>query len=216
MALQLHFRYLPVLKAQRDWGLFLTDCGYSVIEPGSPYPLQQHPDPYNFDWKKGRTLAEYQVVYITRGRGVFETKGLRRQTIEAGDVFVLFPGVWHRYTPDARTGWDEQWVGFNGVIAERLLRAPFFRPKKPVFRIGVDEALRQRFVALVNAVERDPAGGPFQTPVTLSGFWDTFRSGCKGAARRNTFRASSAKRRIASCNGLRTPSTSLRLRAGWA
>ena len=163
MKLESHFRYLPVLSVQRQWGLFLTDCGYTVIEPGSPYPPQRHPDAYHFDWKRGRTLDEYQVVYITRGRGVFEAKGVRRQAIEAGDVFILFPGVWHRYAPDPQTGWDEQWIGFNGPLTERLLRAPFFRQKKPVLRIGVDEALRQRFLSVVDGLERDPAGAPFSS-----------------------------------------------------
>ena len=163
MPLQSHFRYLPVLAPQRQWGLYLTDCGYTVIGPGTPYPPQNHPDAYRFDWKRGRTLDEFQVVYITRGRGVFEARGVRRQTVEAGDVFLLFPGVWHRYAPDPKTGWDEQWVGFNGAQAERLLRAPFFRQKKPVLRLGADEALRQRFIALVNDIEHDPAGAPFSS-----------------------------------------------------
>ncbi len=155
------FRYLPVLAEQQKWGLFLTDCGYTVIEPGTPYPPRGHPDAYADGWKKGRTLDEYQVVYITRGRGTFEARGAGRRAIEAGDVFVLFPGVWHRYSPDPSTGWDEQWVGFNGDLTARPMLAPFFNPKKPVLRIGVDEALRQRFVALVNRVGQDPAGTPF-------------------------------------------------------
>ena len=158
---QAHFRYLPVLSAQRQWGLFLADCGYSVTEPGSPYPPQRHPDAYHFDWKMGRVLEEYQIVYITQGRGVFEARGVRRQTVEAGDVLVLFPGVWHRYAPDPKTGWEELWVGFNGALAERFLHAPFLKKKKPVLRIGVNETLRQRFVSLVNDVESDPAGTPF-------------------------------------------------------
>ena len=161
MSLQPHFRYLPVLKAQRDWGLFLTDCGYTEIGPGSPYPPQRHPDTYHFGWTKGRVLDEYQAVYITRGRGVFEAKGIRRQLIEAGDVFVLFPGVWHRYAPDTKTGWDEQWIGFRGALAERVVKPPFFQKAKPVLKIGVDEDLRLRFRALVDAAERNPAGTPF-------------------------------------------------------
>lgn len=110
--------------------------------------------------KQGRTLDEYDVVYITRGRGTFEPRVSGRHAIEAGDVFVLFPGVWHRYTPDTETGWDEQWIGFNGAIASQLMRAPFFLQKEPVLRIGVDESLRQRFIALFNDIKRDPAGAP--------------------------------------------------------
>lgn len=157
---QPHFRYLPVLATQRRWGLFLTDCGYTAIGPGTPYPPQRHPDAFHFDWQHGRTLDEYQVVYITRGRGVFEAQGVRPQEVEAGDVFVLFPGVWHRYAPDPKTGWDEQWIGFNGAVAERLLKPPFFRPSRPLVRVGVDEALRLLFHALVDAVDRNPAGAP--------------------------------------------------------
>lgn len=156
-----NFRYLPVLPDQRKWGLFMTDCGYTVIEPDTPYPPQRHPDAYQFDWQKGRTLDEYQVVYITRGQGVFETKGQRRQNIKAGDVFLLFPGVWHRYAPDPRTGWDEQWIGFNGPLSERFMRAPFFKARQPLLHVGVVEILKKRFIALVDRIVRDPAGAPF-------------------------------------------------------
>ena len=160
-AQEAHFRYLPVLAAQQQWGLFLTDCGYAVVAPDTVYPPCGHPSTHAFNWRKGRTLDEYQVVYITRGQGTFETHASGRHTVEAGDVLVLFPGVWHRYTPDTKTGWDEQWVGFKGTTAQHLLQKPFINPKKPVLRIGLDMALQQRFVALVNKVERDPAGSPF-------------------------------------------------------
>jgi AraC-like DNA-binding protein len=158
---ELHFRYLPVLDAQQQWGLFLTDCGYAVVAPDTTYPPCGHPATHAFNWRNGRTLDEYQLVYITCGRGTFETRESGRHMIEAGDVMVLFPGVWHRYTPDRKTGWDEQWVGFKGTTAQHLLQKPFFNRKKPVLRIGLDVALQQRFVALVNKVERDPAGSPF-------------------------------------------------------
>lgn len=158
-----NFRYLPVLSSQKQWGLFLTDCGYTVIAPGTPYPPQRHPDTYQFDWTTGRTLNEYQMVYITRGRGMFETRGVRLQTVEAGDLFFLFPGIWHRYKPDLKTGWDEQWLGFNGELAERFLNNPFVRREKPLVRIGVNESLRQRFIGMVNTMMRDPAGAPFSS-----------------------------------------------------
>lgn len=162
-----HFRYLPVLNTQRQWGLYLSDCGYTVIPPGTPYPPLRHPDAYQFDWKTGRTLNEYQMVYITHGRGVFEAKHVHRQIVEAGDVFFLFPGIWHRYAPDSKTGWNEQWIGFNGELAKRFLSKPFFSKEKPVLHIGVDEGLRQRFIRLVDHLDKDPAGTPFSSAGTI-------------------------------------------------
>jgi len=161
MAFTPHFHYLPVLKAQRDWGLFLTDCGYTEIGPNTPYPPLRHPNAYHFGWKRGRTLDEYQLVYITRGRGVFEARGVRRQALRAGDAFVLFPGVWHRYAPDQKTGWDEQWIGFRGALADAVMKPPFFPKSRPVLNIGTDEDVRMRFRSIVDAVARNPAGSPF-------------------------------------------------------
>jgi AraC-like DNA-binding protein len=158
-----NFRYLPVLKDQQKWGLYLTDCGYATIEPGMTYPPSGHPAAYASNWGKGRTLNEYQVNYITKGGGVFETRDSGRLRIEEGDVFVLFPGVWHRYNPDQKTGWDEHWIGFKGEVAARFIQHMVASPKKPVLKIGRDEVLRQRFVTLVDAIGRDPAGTPFSS-----------------------------------------------------
>ncbi|MDD2599544.1 MAG: AraC family ligand binding domain-containing protein [Kiritimatiellae bacterium] len=158
-----NFRYLPVLAIQRQWGLYLADCGYTVIKQGTPYPPGGHPAAYDFTFDQGRVLTDYHVIYITHGRGIFEAKGCSRKSIEAGDVMVLFPGIWHRYKPDPATGWEEHWVGFNGSVAKQIMRPPFFSHKKPVRRIGVHEYLRQRFVSLVNDIDRNPAGAPFSS-----------------------------------------------------
>ena len=158
-----HFRYLPVLPIQRQWGLFLTDCGMASITPGAPYPPNGHPSAYAFDWNRGRTLSEYQTVYLTRGQGVFETKSGRRQNVRAGDLLVLFPGVWHRYAPDPKTGWEEYWIGFNGSQAERLVGAPFFSPDQPILRVGEDKALKQQFRRLLCDMEKNPADMPFSS-----------------------------------------------------
>lgn len=77
------FRYLPVLAEQRKWGLFLTDCGYTVIEPGTPYPPRGHPDAYADGWTKGRTLGLGYTTFRHRFK-----KGLPR-TICAGPRAAL-------------------------------------------------------------------------------------------------------------------------------
>ena len=78
-------------------------------------------------------------------------------------MFLLFPGLWHRYVPDAATGWDEHWIGLGGEMAKHIMRPPFFTPRRAIVRVGVDEGLRQKFVTLVHDIERDPAGAPFSS-----------------------------------------------------
>src|ERR1700722_5895732 len=106
------FRYLPVSKRDQQWGLFVTAGGFNSIEPKTAYPRPGHPRGYAFSWNKGRVLAEYQALLITRGAGEFESNRSARQPVSKGNVILLFPRVWHRYRPIYEEGWDEYWISF--------------------------------------------------------------------------------------------------------
>ena len=133
MPVRLHtfFRYFPVSDRDRRFGLYLTTAGESRIPPRFPYPPLGHPGGYEFDWRKGRILHEYQIVYISRGQGRLETRE-HEWPVTAGTVFLLHPGAWHRYRPDPTTGWNEHWVGCDGPVVRGLVRQGFFSPRRPV------------------------------------------------------------------------------------
>jgi AraC-like DNA-binding protein len=145
------FRYFPISQRDRLWGLFLTTAGESRIPPGSPYPPRGHPGAYDFDWEKGRVLREHQFVYISAGQGRLE---MRKESwrIMPGQAFILFPGVWHRYRPDQRTGWNEHWVGCDGPIVRSLVRNRFFSRRRPVLRVREEDLLLGAFTSLIEAV----------------------------------------------------------------
>jgi len=150
------FRYFPVSERDRRWGLYLTTAGESRIPPDFDYPPRGHPGGYQFDWRKGRVLREYQIVYISAGQGKLET-GRQRWRIEAGSAFILHPGVWHRYRPDARTGWNEHWVGCDGPVVRNLARCGFFSPRRPVQRVRDEDLLLAAFSSVIEAIH---AGRP--------------------------------------------------------
>jgi AraC-like DNA-binding protein len=153
-------KYLPVEPAARDWGFYVIDGGFTEIPPGVSYEQQaqgQHPASYLFTWEKGQTLREYQLTYITRGHGVFESRSAGRLRIAAGDVFLLFPGEWHRYRPQQTTGWDENWIGFDGDYARRLMHR-FFPIAKPVLRVGYNEALLECLHAICDLLATPGVG----------------------------------------------------------
>ena len=161
-ALHTFFRYFPISERDRRWGLYLTTAGESRIPPGAAYPPAGHPGGYDFDWRRGRILHEYQFVYISAGRGVLEV-GRRRWRIAAGQAFVLFPGARHRYRPDARTGWNEHWVGCDGPIVRGLVRHGFFSPRRPVLRAREEDLLLGAFTSVIDAIH---AGRPALQQVT--------------------------------------------------
>ena len=100
---QLHNQLLQVL-----------DCGYNSFKQANDYPQKTHPQEYFFNWEKGRRLQEYQLVFIARGSGVFETETTKLTTINGGTLLILYPNKWHRYKPTPETGWDEYWIGIQG------------------------------------------------------------------------------------------------------
>jgi AraC-like DNA-binding protein len=151
------WNYLPVEKDSLLWGLHVTSAGSNECLANTPYPPKRHPDEYLFSWEDGRTLEEYQLVYITKGRGVLETSEASRKRIEAGQIFLLFPGVWHRFHPLKKEGWDENWIGFNGEVAERIMSA-FFSPSKPVVQIGFDQELLSVIHSLSKLMKEDLPG----------------------------------------------------------
>jgi AraC-like DNA-binding protein len=149
--LQTFFRYFPISDRDRRWGLYLTTAGESRIPPGSAYPPRGHPGGYHFDWKRGRVLREYQFVYISAGEGALEM-ARNRWRITPGQAFILFPGTWHRYRPDARTGWSEHWVGCDGPVVRRLVRHGFFSPQRPVLRVREEDLLLGAFSSVIEAI----------------------------------------------------------------
>jgi AraC-like DNA-binding protein len=147
------FRYFPVSVRDRKWGWHVTTVGEKQSLPGEAYPSAGHPKGYDFDWSKGRVLDCHALVYVSHGRGSFESRQSAQQPIEAGRVIFLFPGVWHRYRPDAETGWDEHWVGFDGDVARRWVKNKFFSPRAPVFNPGQEEKWLTLFTELVSVIK---------------------------------------------------------------
>jgi AraC-like DNA-binding protein len=153
-----YYKYLPVSEADESWGLSVLNTGCTQIEAGSTYPYTTHPEHHYFNWEKGRILHEFQVIYITRGGGVFESKNGGKQTISEGSIIFLFPEERHRYKPDKKTGWNEYWVGFNGNIANNLLSKKFFTPANPVIMVGYDEPLLNLFQEIIDKTKEEKAG----------------------------------------------------------
>lgn len=137
-------RYLPTDQQARAWGWRLLHAGRQIVRPQATYPDSKHPLNYLFDSTGSRTLDEFQIVYIAKGSGTFESRSHAKITVRSGDAILLFPNEWHRYSPNQETGWSEYWVGFHGKEAERIVAA-FFSPKQPICQVGLSDALIHHF-----------------------------------------------------------------------
>ena len=153
------FRYLPVHPESRAAGTYLPAAGFSSVAPGSAYPPTRHPTDHHFTWQHGRVLSAHQFVYVTRGRGRFESQRAGAHAVQPGDLIVVHPGIWHRYRPEPETGWDEYWVEFGGAQALRLLDAALADPAQPVHRLGHRENLVAALLETLELLRTDPPEG---------------------------------------------------------
>ncbi|MBQ6287297.1 MAG: AraC family transcriptional regulator [Bacteroidales bacterium] len=157
----LHLKYLAVNPVDLLWGTAVNSVGYQLIAPGSDYPPRNHPSRYIFTPESGRVLHEYQLLYITEGRGKFccETLGRSKATtIESGNMFLLFPGEWHSYHPDKQTGWKEYWIGFNGSFIDNIVKHEFFSKDKPIFNVNIHEDIVGLYNSAISAAIEQESG----------------------------------------------------------
>lgn len=119
----------------------ISSVGYQDVAPRQEYPVRVIPKRYSF--KEGRQLAEFQIVYITGGTGVFEDKDSSR-IITPGTLFLLRPGYWHTYHPNKDTGWSEYYIGFNGPTFRSEINR-FFGDRKGPVEFGLSATLVDLF-----------------------------------------------------------------------
>lgn len=149
-------KYLTINPADQLWGLSVNSVGHQSIAENEVYPPQGHPTRYLFNTRNGRILNEYQLLYITKGKGTFSSKSSGKWQVKEGHMFLLFPGEWHTYMPEESTGWNEYWIGFNGRIMDEWIKNRFFQKDSPVFNIGLNEeiiALYKRAIIIADAQE---------------------------------------------------------------
>jgi len=163
-----YHKYLPVSAAEKNWGLLVLNSGFTRIAPSTSYPLRNHPSHHFFDWEYGRTLYEYQIIYITNGEGCFESKNVKQQIVRAGTIIMLFPGEWHRYKPNIETGWDEYWIGLSGFVIDNLLEKGFFSLESPVLHIGFNEEIFNLLSEIIEKTKHEQPG--YQAKVSGSAF----------------------------------------------
>jgi len=146
------FDYLAPKRPQ--WGLHVCGVGTRITPPHVPYQVYEDGAPYQ--WKNGRELHDFSLVYLTQGTGVFRIQKSRPLPVKAGDVLIIHPGMWHDYAPDPETGWKEYWVMFNGKQARNLVTQVEIPRRAPIIHYGEDKYLHYLFTQMMEVAAESP------------------------------------------------------------
>jgi AraC-like DNA-binding protein len=152
------FKYLTPGEEDKQWGIYLNAAGKVVIPPHhASYPSPEHPSGYYFSWERGRVLNEFQINYITKGSGIYET-GSGRFSVKPGSLLLTRPGIWHRYRPLKGTGWMENYIGFDGPIPRKIISQHRVFSNRPVIQIGHREELIDTYYKIFEMVLEEKPG----------------------------------------------------------
>jgi AraC-like DNA-binding protein len=146
-------QYFVKSSIEEQWGIYATSTGYQRSLAGESYPPDRHPEDHMFSWNSGRILPTFQLLYISEGEGVFESQGHGVFEIKAGDLFLVFPGIWHRYQPKPETGWVERWIGLDGPFLKSLSESKLISPDRPVVTVGQPKEVELIWQAIQHQVE---------------------------------------------------------------
>ena len=154
-----NYKYLVRSQRDIDWGITVNTVGTESVPSGyHTYPPRSgHPDSFYFTPSSGRCLDSYQLLYITRGKGLFYTSPGSCMEIREGDMLVLQPHKWHSYFPDKKTGWQEYWIGFEGINIDSRFHNGFFAKDRIVYRIGVQDSIVKLYEQAIRVAMEEKA-----------------------------------------------------------
>jgi len=155
-------KYFASNNYDETWGIKTTTAGFeSMISRDDDPILAMHPSNYRFKSEQGRILNEFQLIYITEGRGVFKSASSGTSQINAGTMFLLFPGEWHSYYPDPKIGWKSYWIGFSGSIIEKRVSAGHFLKKECICNVGINETIINLYREVILVASENLVGSQY-------------------------------------------------------
>ena len=94
------------------------------------------------------TRNHYLFHYVISGRGVLDADGedgvtTRRYEVQAGQGFLICPGLINTYRADGNHPWKYVWIEFDGLRASESLRYAGLTAAHPIYRAD-DEAQSNR------------------------------------------------------------------------
>jgi AraC-like DNA-binding protein len=150
--------YPTIHETDEKMGIVVTTSGFQIIPANHSYPPEGHPKTYAFHYGAGRILNEFQIIYITSGKGVFSSKETEEIVLNEGSIFILFPGMWHTYRPLPEIGWEAYWVGFRGDFVENLTEKGFLIQNNPFYQVGYNETIVNLFQEINENSKREEPG----------------------------------------------------------
>lgn len=124
----------------------------------SVYNTGRQKCPPGYPWGPG-VRDHYLIHYIISGKGYYEMDH-KKYSLNAGDIFIAFPGIPMTYYAHESDPWEYCWAGFNGSDALTILSAAGISRKAPVIYQFCNGA---KFHEALNSIYESRGSGLYNT-----------------------------------------------------
>jgi AraC-like DNA-binding protein len=122
--------------------LYLVHCGMQDCQPGHYY---------------GPAVRDHYLLhYIRNGKGIFRSASVTYE-LHAGQGFLIHPDEVTYYEADLAEPWSYCWAGFNGLLAETLLRKAGLSQARPIFQVEPERGLDACILEMIDLHGRGKA-----------------------------------------------------------
>jgi AraC-like DNA-binding protein len=149
------FTYLVASERDHEFGSVVNAVGFQSIKAKGADLVQGHPSGDHFNVTQGCLLHEYQLLYISSGRGFFYSSKTRGQKIGKGNLLLLVPGERYSYHPDPETGWNEYYIGFEGRMIDNLFEKEILPRESTIIEVGLDDELVKHYRQALELAKAD-------------------------------------------------------------
>ncbi len=115
----------------------------------------------------GRDLPMHGFLLLAQGAGIYSDSEGRRETVVAGDLILLFPGLRHDYGPQQGQTWHESFIDCDGDLIRMLAGQGQLDRRNPLLRPPPD--VSAPLARLIEDVEHVRLTDPAETQWRLHG-----------------------------------------------
>ena len=143
-------RYFQDTPVMHGWPFRIRSLGYNTYAPYAKFPSGTHPADHLFSWESGRVLPTLTLVHVVGGKGRFRSPPSGELSVPRNTVMFVFPHIRHAYGPDAKTGWNNQWVEVDASFALPLIQQAGITPEAPLKSFEATPHLSRLFQELLD------------------------------------------------------------------
>lgn len=150
--LQSEFSNLNIEDNYLNFGLIVNSVGYKSVLCNENIARPNNFKDYKYQYKRGRVLNEFKLIYITKGNGYLHFENREEIEISQRMVLIIMPNQKYEYCHNVEYDWKEYFIRFEADSVYYELVNSLFGVHNQVVNVGFNEEILRIFNRSIDVV----------------------------------------------------------------